>query len=67
MNQFKHVLRKMNVDLTWVDPDNPDAWQRGGPRYQPRRSTPETMGNPGGNVLDIATVAAIAHQHNGDD
>ena len=27
VNQFKHLLRKMNVDLTWVDPDDPDAWR----------------------------------------
>ena len=35
VNQFKHLLRKMNVDLTWVDPDNPDAW-RGAVRATPR-------------------------------
>src|SRR6201987_2326403 len=27
VNQFKHVLRKMNVELTWVDPDDPYAWR----------------------------------------
>ena len=27
VNQFKHLLRKMNVGLTWVDPDDPDAWK----------------------------------------
>ena len=32
VNQFKHLLRKMNVELTWVDPDDPDAWRQGGPR-----------------------------------
>ena len=32
VNQFKHLLRKMNVGLTWVDPDDPDAWKGGGPR-----------------------------------
>src|SRR5262249_2637197 len=26
VNQFKHMLRKMNVELTWVDPDDLDAW-----------------------------------------
>src|SRR3977135_1189896 len=28
VNQFKHVLRKMNVQLTWVDPDDPSAWEK---------------------------------------
>ena len=27
VNQFKHLLRKMSVELTWVDPDDPDAWK----------------------------------------
>jgi len=27
VNQFKHLLRKMNVGLTWVDPDDADAWR----------------------------------------
>ena len=27
VNQFKHVLRKMNVELTGVDPDDPSAWR----------------------------------------
>ena len=27
VNQFKHLLRKMNVELTWVDPDDLDAWR----------------------------------------
>ena len=31
VNQFKHLLRKMSVELTWVDPDDPDAWRNGGP------------------------------------
>ena len=25
VNQLKHILRKMSVDLTWVDPDDPDC------------------------------------------
>ena len=28
VNQLKHVLRKMAVELTWVDPDDPDAWRQ---------------------------------------
>ena len=62
VNQFKHLLRKMSVELTWVDPDDPDAW-RGAVRPNTKAFFGETIGNPGGNVLDLATVAAIAHEH----
>jgi O-acetylhomoserine (thiol)-lyase len=62
VNQFKHLLRKMQVELTWVDPDDPAAW-RGAVRDNTKAFYGETIGNPAGNVLDIATVAAIAHEH----
>ena len=62
VNQFKHLLRKMNVALTWVDPDDPAAW-RGAARDNTKLFYAETIGNPAGNVLDIETIAAIAHEH----
>jgi O-acetylhomoserine (thiol)-lyase len=62
VNQFKHLLRKMNVELTWVDPDDPAAW-RHAVRANTKAFFGETIGNPAGNVLDIETVASIAHEH----
>ena len=62
VNQFKHLLRKMNVELTWVDPDEPDAWRQA-VRPTTKAFFGETIGNPAGNVLDIETVASIAHEH----
>jgi O-acetylhomoserine (thiol)-lyase len=62
VNQFKHLFRKMNVALTWVDPDDPAAW-RAAARENTKVFYGETIGNPAGNVLDIETVAAIAHEH----
>ena len=38
VNQFKHMLRKMSVELTWVDPDDLQAWTAAVGRT-PRRST----------------------------
>ena len=62
VNQFKHLLRKMSVELTWIDPDDPTAWRQAvGPNT--KAFFGETIGNPGGNVLDIETVASIAHEH----
>ena len=60
VNQFKHMLRKMSVDLTWVDPDDPNAW-KAAVRPNTKVFYGETIGNPGGNVLDIEAIAAIAH------
>ncbi len=62
VNQFKHVLRKMNVALTWVDPDDVNAWEQA-VRPETKAFFGETIGNPGGNVLDIEAVAGIAHAH----
>jgi O-acetylhomoserine (thiol)-lyase len=62
VNQLKHLLRKMSVELTWVNPDDPDSW-RGAVRPNTKALYGETIGNPGGNVLDIETLAAIAHDH----
>src|SRR5688572_29319735 len=62
VTQFKHVLGKLGVEVTFVDPDDPDAW-RGGLRPNTKALYGETIGNPGGNVLDIEAVAAIAHEH----
>jgi O-acetylhomoserine (thiol)-lyase len=62
VNQLKHMLRKMTVELTWVDPDDPDAWRAA---VQPNTKAffGETIGNPAGNVLNIEALAAIAHEH----
>ena len=62
INQLKHYLRKMSVKLTWVDPDDPEAW-RAAIRDNTKAFFAETIGNPGGNVLDIETIATIAHAH----
>src|SRR5579871_4131076 len=58
VNQFKHVLRKMAVEITWVDPDNLAAW-RAAVRDNTKAFFAETIGNPGGNVLDIEAIAEI--------
>src|SRR6188474_1594064 len=62
VNQFKHLLRKMNVALTWVDPDNREAW-RAAVRENTKAFYGETIGNPAGCVLDIEALAGIAHAH----
>jgi O-acetylhomoserine (thiol)-lyase len=60
VNQFKHVLRKLGVELTWVDPDDLGAW-KSAIRGNTKAFFGETIGNPGGNVLDIEAIASLAH------
>src|SRR3979490_3574980 len=62
VNQFKHLLRKMSVELTWVDPDDPAAW-KAAVRKNTKAFYGETIGNPGGNVFAIEAIAAVAHDH----
>src|SRR5579884_93815 len=59
--QFKYAFKKFGLDVTFVDPDDPDAWQAA-LRPETKALYGETIGNPSGNVLDIETVARIAHR-----
>ncbi|MFO1300266.1 MAG: O-acetylhomoserine aminocarboxypropyltransferase [Burkholderiaceae bacterium] len=61
-NLLDFTLRRFGIETTFVDPRNPDAW-RAALRPETRLLLGETLGNPGLDVLDIPTVAAIAHAH----
>ena len=60
ITQFKHVLGKLSVGLDFVDPDDLNAW-RAAVTENTKLLFAETIGNPGGNILDIEAVAQIAH------
>ena len=60
-NLLAYTLRRFGIDTTFVDPRQPDAW-RAALRPATRLLFGETLGNPGLDVLDIPTVAAIAHE-----
>ena len=62
VTQFKHLLRKLSIELTFVDPDDMDAW-RAALTPKTKLLFAETIGNPAGNVLDIEAVARVAHDH----
>jgi len=61
--QFDVSFRRFGIQTTFVDPDDPENFRRA---ITPRTRVlyGETIGNPRMNVLDIAEVAAIAHQNN---
>jgi O-acetylhomoserine (thiol)-lyase len=63
-NLFHYTLPKLGIDVSFVDdPDNLDAWAAA-VRPNTRAFYGETIGNPKGDVLDIAGIAGVAHEHN---
>mgnify|MGYP000346385418 CR=1 FL=1 len=61
--QFTHTLKKLGVNVHFVDPNNFEAWQAA-ITPKTRALYGETIGNPQGSVLDIEPLAALAHSHN---
>jgi O-acetylhomoserine (thiol)-lyase len=61
-NLLAYTLRRFGIDTTFVDPRALDAW-RAALRPNTRLLFGETLGNPGLDVLDIAAVGALAHEH----
>jgi O-acetylhomoserine (thiol)-lyase len=61
VTQLKHLSRKFGLELTFVDPDRLDAWRQA-VRAETKLLYGETIGNPGGNILDISGVAKVAHE-----
>jgi O-acetylhomoserine (thiol)-lyase len=61
--QFDVSFRRFGIQTTFVDPDDPENFRHA---ITPRTRVlyAETIGNPRMNVLDIAAVAAIAHENN---
>jgi len=62
ITQLKHLQRKLGLEITFIDPDDLDRW-RAALRPNTKLLYGETIGNPGGNVLDLEGVATIAHAH----
>ncbi len=60
LTQLKHLARKLSLEVTFIDPDDLAAW-RGALRPNTKLLYGEVIGNPGGNVLDLAAVADLAH------
>ncbi|MCY7309024.1 MAG: O-acetylhomoserine aminocarboxypropyltransferase [Rhodoferax sp.] len=59
-NLLHYTLRRFGIETTFVKPADLDGW-RAAVRPNTRLFFGETVGNPGLDVLDIAAVAAIAH------
>ena len=59
-NLLAYTLPRFGITTTFVKPGDVDAW-RAAIRPETRLLFGETLGNPGLDVLDIPTIAAIAH------
>ena len=60
-NLLDYTLPRFGIETTFVDPRDLDAW-RDAIRPETRLLFGETLGNPGLEVLDVARVAALAHE-----
>ena len=62
-NLFKYTLAKLGIETTFVEnQDDPEEW-RAAVRPNTKLFFAETIGNPKINVLDIRTVADVAHEN----
>ena len=61
-NLLHYTLARFGIETTFVKPRDIDAW-RAAIRPNTKLLFGETLGNPGLDVLDLPTVAALAHDH----
>jgi O-acetylhomoserine (thiol)-lyase len=62
-NLFHYTLPKLGIDVSFVDdPDDLEQWAAA-VKPNTRAFYGESIGNPRGDVLDIAGVAGVAHAH----
>jgi O-acetylhomoserine (thiol)-lyase len=61
-NLFAHTLPQFGITTRFADHRNPDSFE---PLIDERTKAifVESLGNPSGNITDIATIAEIAHRH----
>lgn len=62
-NLFAVTMKKMGVDVTFVDPDCSDEELNGAFRENTKLVFGETLANPSLKVLDIERFAKAAHSH----
>ncbi|MBD3893713.1 O-acetylhomoserine aminocarboxypropyltransferase [Hydrogenophaga sp.] len=60
-NLLHYTLRRFGIETTFVKPGDIDGW-KAAVRPNTKLFFGETLGNPGLDVLDIPTVAQIAHE-----
>ena len=59
VTQLTHTLKKLSIKVHYVDPSNLKAWEEA-ITPKTRCLYGETIGNPGGSILDLEALAALA-------
>ncbi len=62
MTQLTHTLKKLSIDVSFVDPSSLDQWEA---VITPntRALFVETIGNPSGTIADLEALGALAKSH----
>lgn len=61
-NLLSYTLPRFGITTTFVDPRDPEAFAAA-IRPETRLIFAETIGNPGGELVDIPALADVAHRH----
>ena len=62
VTQLKHLMRKLSVDLDFVDAIELDQW-KDAIKGNTKLLFGETIGNPSGVILDIEAISKIAKEN----
>lgn len=62
VTQFTHTFKKLSVKVHFVDPTRIEHWEQA-ITPKTRALYGETIGNPQGSLLDIESLAELAHAH----
>lgn len=62
VNQFGHAFKSFDWQVRWADPSDPASFEA---KIDARTKAIfiESLANPGGTFVDIATIAEVAHKH----
>lgn len=61
-NLFHYTLPKFGIEVTFVDnPEDPESWRKAA-KPNTKAFFGETIGNPKNDILDIQTIADVAHE-----
>jgi O-acetylhomoserine (thiol)-lyase len=62
INQFNHAYKNFGWNVVWADPDDPSSFEAA---ITPKTKAifVESIANPGGVIVDLQAIAAIAKKH----
>ena len=63
VNQFNHAFKKFNWNVAWADSTDPASFETA-ITPKTRAIYCESIANPGGIIVDLAAIGAIAKKHN---